>query len=216
MDKKKITCPNCNLQIEENLTKCPFCGADIDVEEIKKHADHDAKTPAKKGMPQHTLFYLIGLGVSLALLLAMILPGESNVYAMIYRWAFVGTSISVKISGTDFVIGSNVATIVFVFSIVAILNQAAVLRSALKKTTEIALFSYFSVFFFVLIAVLSCLSNTLMSMKTAGLEPTQFKFGVGFAIVAAISLVCAAIDVFAVIKYKKYLKSNPLETFKHE
>ena len=118
MDKKKIICPNCNLQIEENVTKCPFCGADIDAEEIKKHAEEGAKPAAKKKMPLHTLLYLITLGISLELLIAMLFPGESNVGVMIYCWAFVGTSISVNINGTDFVIGSNVATIVFVFSIV--------------------------------------------------------------------------------------------------
>ena len=217
MEKKKIICPNCNLQIEESSSTCPFCGAAINKEEIKKHEEEVKEhTQAKKKAPLHALLYRVGLFVSLALFLAMLLPGESNIFSMIYVWAFVGTTATVTVQGQQFVIGSNAATIVFVFAIVAVLNQIAVVWSTRKKSTEIALFSYFSAFFFILVALISFLSSTLMSMKTAGIDPTQFKFGVGFAVVAVISLACAAIDIVGVIKYKAFLKSNPLETFKKE
>ena len=214
MTKGKKTCPNCHLQVEEGLEKCPFCGASLDNKEEVKEEVVVNENNKKLKIQRHTLFYLIGLGLGLILFGFMALPGESNIGLPIYFWAFVSERTTV--SGTEYVIGGNAATIVFVFSIVSVLNQLAILRSVRKKSTEIPLFSYFSAFFFVVNAIVSFTSSLLMSFKTSGTAATQFSFGFGFAIVGVISIAAAVLDILAVIDYKKFIKSSPFESFKHE
>jgi len=213
--KEKITCPNCHLAFDKDNEKCPFCGEIISKEEKEAVEEVVTKSEAsKKGLKfrKHTWFYLIGFFVEILCFGLMFLPGETLIFRSIYFWAFSSTSSN--INGETFIIGTNAATICFIFVVVGALNSVAIFRSLQKKTTEIPLFSYFTAFYFVVIAVVSFLAPVLMSHNAGGDRPTQFTMGIGFILLGVFSLIAAAMNVLGVINYKKFLVSNPLETFK--
>ena len=210
----KIICPNCHLPVDSAAGKCPFCGADLAgvKEEVKEETVAEAtEGKGKKKLQKHTFFYLIALGIALACFLAMILPGDGTYLKPIYFWAFQTT---VKIGDATIVVGTNAAAICFIFSIIGVLNFAAIFRSIQKKSTEIALFSYFAAFNFVVVAVVAFLSSALLSFNSSGTIASTFTFGFGFAILGVLALVSVAFVVLGVIKYKKFLVESPLETFK--
>ena len=217
MTKEKITCPNCHLAIDKDNEKCPYCGAEVVKEEKTEKVvkEESAEKGAKKlKLRSHTLYYLIAFGIEVLCLGLMFLPGESILNRSIYFWAFSSTSS--VINGDTYIIGTNAATICFIFVVVGVLNSIAIFRSIQKKTTEIPLFSYFTTFYCVVVAVVAFLSSTLMSHNAGGDRPTQFTMGIGFILLGVFSIAAAVFNVLGVIKYKKFLVSNPLETFKTE
>ena len=219
MKKEKITCINCHLPLDANAKKCPYCGKEISDEERATNVEpfYDAEGKKKKASLQpHTLSYLIALGLEVLCLLGMILPCESTfgLNAFFYMAHSTQFTLIIGEQTSHVVVGTNAPLIVFIFSIVTLLNSAAIFWSLKKKTAEVNLFSYFTAFYSIVIAVVSFLGTTLMSNNTSGNVPTKFAPSIGFFVIAIFALAAAVFNILGVIKYKKFLYSGPKESFK--
>lgn len=204
---KQLECPNCHLKINENDTHCPFCGHDLskEIDEINAEASKPQEVHVKKKISLHTIIYIACFFASLVPFLLMLLPAlsvEGTNYSAYYY-----------LTKSTLQIGANTPTIVFVFSIVGTLNLAAVLRSIQKKTTEISLFSYFSVLMFVAVAVFSFLGGTLASTGTTALKYTT---SIGLILIGIWAVLIAAAVIVATIFFKRFLVESPLENAKTE
>lgn len=214
--KKKIVCPNCHLPIDNGQDKCPFCGADLVKKEEVEVATSDeldnVQPHQKKKISLLMLLFLIGLGVGLLTFILFILPASGNNGALsLYYWVFNTTT---SIGEETIAVGTNAATIDFVFLIVAVLNGVAVLRSVHKKTAEIGLFAIVTIFLYLVVSVVSFLSPVLMSISSNGTRAAQFTFGIGFLFVGMFTLAAAAINIVAYVLYRKQLKAGPAEPAK--
>lgn len=215
MKKEKITCIGCHLPLDANTKKCPYCGKEISDEErgatVEPYYEAEHRKKSRK-LHNHTIFYLIALGLEALCLIGMILPCEStyNLSAFFY----MTKSTQFTFDGKQIVIGANAPLIVFIFIIVALLNSAAIFWSLRKKSPEVTLFSYFTAFYGIVIGVVSFIGNIMMSNNTSGNAATKFAPGIGFYVIAVFALAAAAVNIIAVIKYKKFLYSGPRESFK--
>lgn len=203
---KKYECPNCHLQVEPNEKVCRFCGADLtkEPEAIVVHKD-DNEGKEKIKMPLHFFIYLGVLAASLLLFILMLIPAlkADGVVYNSYKVIF----------GSNLQIGANVPTIIFIFSIVDSLNIVAILRSIQKKSAEISLFSYFTIFFYLVIAVMAFFSAPLCSR---GPNVPTYTIEAGMIIIGIFAILLALGTGAATYFYKKFLVSSPLEKAKVE
>ena len=203
---KKNECPNCHLQIEGNEKVCRFCGADLTQEvapTVHEHKKDDLDAKEKIVMPLHFWIYLGVFGASLLMFILLLLPALST-----EEGAMSGYKI---IFGSNLQIGANVPTIVFIFSIVGSLNLVAVLRSVQKKSTEIALFSYFTMFYYLVIVIMSFCSAPLCSR---GSNVPTYSIQIGMILTGIFAILLIFATGVATFFYKRYLVSNPLERAK--
>jgi len=204
--KKQHRCKNCHMYIDVEAKVCPFCGEEVKESVKKDTSEAVEQKPSKRKLLKHELFYLIGAGLGVLALILFLLPASGDYAGSIFRFAFALPS--------DIKVGANAATICFVFSVVGLLDYLAIYLSLKRKTTEVGLFSYFTAFFYVVVAVTSFLSPLLFSN---GKDVSTFTtLGVGFIIVGVLSLASAVMSILAVIKYKKYIIDSPIETYKAE
>lgn len=222
MKKQKITCHNCHLPLDVNVTKCPYCGAEISENqkqtEIEPVYEGNLEGKPKKHLQKHTLFWLIALGVELLIILLQFIPIETTYGQNCFFYAFRASQFKFTMDGTEYsvVIGTNAPLIIFIFTIVALLNSAALFWSLKKKSAEIGLFAGFTAFYCIIVAVIGFLGITLMSNNSAGDAATKFEPGVGLFIIGAFAIGAAVLNILGSIKYKKFLVESPLETFKME
>ncbi len=201
---KKIVCPNCKLPIEEDSKTCKFCGAsiveEVVPEEVEELEESNIESPkVKKSIPSFYLFFIIAAGLSVLAFFLPILPIDFNQYLYpIYVITF----------NSPIMVGMNAGTISFVFAIVTLLCFAAVHWSIFKKTTEIALFSYFAAFFAQVTAICAALAPLMLS---SGNSEMELGFSLGFVVIAIFFEAIVALTIIAIIQYKKYLIKNPSE-----
>ena len=220
MKKAKITCHNCHLPLDINTTKCPYCGAEISENEkqteLEPVYEENLQGKNKKQMQKHTFFWLIAVGIEVLIFLLLLIPVESTYNFNSYFYSFHSSQFKVLIGGDEvsIVVGTNSPLIVFIFSIVALLNSAALFWSLKKKSAEIGLFAGFTAFYCIVVAVVGFLGVVMMSNNSSGNIATSFDPGPGLFIVGACALAAAVFNILGAIKYKKFLVESPLETFK--
>ena len=220
MKKEKIVCHNCHLPLDAKTTKCPYCGAEIKENEkqteIEPVYEGNLKGKTKKHLQKHTIFWLIAVGIEALLLLLQLLPVESTFGMNSYFYAFKSAQFTFASGGQthSVVVGTNAPLIIFIFTMVALLNSAALFWSLKKKSAEIGLFSGFTAFYCIIVAVIGFLGIVMMSNNSAGNAATKFEPHIGFFIVGAFAIAAAVMNIFGSIKYKKFLVQSPLETFK--
>lgn len=212
MKKEKITCINCHLPLEANVTKCPYCGKEISETERNTEAKpyFEAEEKGKKRLQKHTIFYLIALGLEGLIALGLLLPVESTFNLSGYY--YLSHSTQFQLGTTSVVVGTNASLIIFIFTIITLLNSAAIFWSLKKKSAEVTLFSYFTAFYCVVITVLSFLGTVLMSNNSSGNAATQFAPGIGFFVTSAFAVAATVFNILAVIRYKKFLYGGPKES----
>ena len=222
MKKEKIICHNCHLPLDAKTTKCPYCGAEItenqQQSELEPVYDANLKGKSKKHLQKHTFFWLIAVGIEAVLLLLQFLPVETNYGQNSYFYAFHSSQFKFVYQGVEqsVVVGTNAPLIIFIFTIVALLNSAALFWSLKKKTAEIGLFAGFTAFYCIVVALMGFLGIVLMSNNSAGNAATKFTPSVGLFIIGAFAVGAAVLNILGSIKYKKFLVESPLETFKME
>ena len=220
MKKEKITCYNCHLPLDANVNKCPYCGVEITEDkkqtEIEPYYEGNLEGKSKKHLQKHTFFWLIALGIEALFLLLQLIPIETNFGFNCYYYAFRSSQFVVVQNNIKYsvVVGTNAPLIIFIFSIVALLNSAALFWSVKKKSAEINLFAGFTAFYCLVIALIGFLGIVLMSNNSAGNAATKFQPSAGLFVIGAAAVAAAVFNILGAIRYKKFLVESPLETFK--